>query len=365
MIVKRIYSLFLIIFIAVSTAFAQDTLENRIRSILSPALDDDGPGFSVSILKDGEVMVEKTFGYANLDERELVTTDTKFNLGTLSGQFTAMGIMILKDDGKLQYKDKVSQYIEGLPEYAMGITIKHLLEESTGFPYLDIRAKDLKYNTPEKVVDFLNTKDKLMFSTGKKAMVNPVNTALQVLILEKVSGTDYRSFITDRIFTPMNMDQSEVFKGGLFYKVKDKALGYQNVGQQGNSEYEKVDKQLEKEYMKGVTGIYCSTKDMQTWFRAWNSDTIIQSGTLSGAMRLNFIRGAKEFYGYGWRKAFNRGQKYLYQGGIGYGNTHVLLMIPQEKIQVMILANQRSVFGLRKRAFELVNLVSKTKFKIE
>ena len=354
----------LITFIFLSgTVLAQDTIENKTDEILKRLIDENGPGISVTIKKDNEVLLQKCYGYANLEKNIPMTPEIKFYLGTLTKQFTAMGIMILKDEGKLDYKDKINKYLNNLPSYTERLTIEHLIEESSGLPFFNTRNNNQEA-TLQDVLEFLNTKDRLTFSPGKKAMSNPANFALLTLILEEVSETGYRKFVKDNIFKPLNMNDSEVFKGGWFYKIKNKALGYQNVGSQDSAVYEKLDNNLEKDYLKGVIGIYASTTDMQKWLHAWNSEKLVERNTLSGSQRINFIRGAKEFYGYGWRKAFNNGQKYLYQGGVGSGNTHILLKLPRENIEVMILNNQRAVFGLRKRAFELLNLAADKQYEI-
>jgi CubicO group peptidase (beta-lactamase class C family) len=346
------------------TCFAQENIDAQVDSIIDYVAE-DGAGTSVTIIKDNKVVTQKYYGYANVEDKEPVTAETRFNLGTLTKQFTAMSILILKQEEKLSFKDKISQYIDNLPEYTTDLKIENLIKENSGLPYLDIRDDQSKYNTPEAVVDFLNTKEELRFKTGRKAMANPVNEALLVLILEKVSGQDYRSFVTEKIFEPLNMENSEVYKGGFFYKIKDKAIGYQNVGTAQEPDFEKVDQVLEKPYMRGVTGIYSSTPDLIKWIEAWNSEKIVSRNLLSEVKRIQYVRNASEFLGFGWRRGFNKGQKYLYQGGIGYGNTHIFLTLPREKVTVIILNNQRAVFGLRKTAFKLLNLVSEKQYEIK
>ena len=87
--------------------------------------------------------------------------------------------------------------------------------------------------------------------------------------------------------------------------------------------------------------------------------------TLSQAMRIKFIRGQKQFPGYGWSRAFNKGQKYLYASGIGKGNIHIILKLPREQIDVIILSNQHPLFGLREKAFELLNLFAEEEYEVK
>jgi CubicO group peptidase (beta-lactamase class C family) len=362
---KNILASLFILILSYGFCYSQDSLGIKTRKIFNNYLEEQSPGFSIAVVKDGKTVIQENFGYANLEEKTPVSASTKFNLGSLSQQFTATGILILKDQGKLDYKDKVSSYIDGIPDYAKEITIDELLRDVSGLPYLNITEGRKDISVTEEVVDFLNRHEKLAFKTGSKAANNPANYALLTLIIEKVSGENYRDFVTTRIFEPLNMSDSEVYKGGWFYKIKNKARGYQNVGTPSESEYEEVEEKMSKEYLRGVTGIYSTLEDMKKWMASWDSEKLLKSKTLSHAKRLNFIRGAKEFYGYGWRKAFNKGRKFLYQGGIGYGNTHVVLNLPSENIDVIVLSNQRAVFGLRKRAFRLVNLVADKNYEVK
>ncbi len=362
---KNILAGLLIFFISVTLSYSQDSLSIKARKIFRNYLEEQSPGFSIVLVKGKETVIQENYGYANLEEKTPVSSSTKFNLGSLTQQFTATGILILKDQGKLNYKEKVSSHIKGMPDYAKEITIDELLRDVSGLPYLNMAEGKKDISVTEDVIDFLNRHEKLAFKTGARAANNPANYALLTLIIEKVSGENYRNFITSQIFEPLNMQDSEVYKGGWFYKIKNKARGYQNVGSAEESDYEKVEEEMSKEYLRGVTGIYSTLEDMKKWMASWDTGKILKSNTLSHAKRLNFIRGAKEFYGYGWRKAFNKGRKFLYQGGIGYGNTHIVLKLPAENIDVIVLSNQRAVFGLRKRAFRLVNLVADKKYEVK
>mgnify|MGYP006312637603 FL=1 len=131
---------------------------------------------------------------------------------------------------------------------------------------------------------------------------------------------------------------------------------------QGDETYRAAD-EFPKDYLKGAIGVFSNLDDLKIWLDAWQNDTLVSGKTLNQALRLNFIRGQKNFPGYGWIKAFNNGRKYLYKGGVAHGNSHIILSVPNEKIDVVILSNQSSLFGLRKRAFELVNLYSERQYE--
>ncbi|MFO8235589.1 MAG: serine hydrolase domain-containing protein [Bacteroidales bacterium] len=355
----------LALFFIFSKGYAQDEAREKSEEIFLDYLYEQGPGFSITVIKDDETVFQENYGLADIESNTSVSSDIKFNMGTLTSQFTAMGVMILKDRGRINYSDEISTYLSDLPEYAKHLTIEDLLEESSGLPNFSFQRQRKKYDTPEKVKGFLHTEDELSFEPGEKDDMNLANAALLTLIIEEVTEDDYSKFVQENIFEPLSMNNSEVYKGGWFYKIKNKAVGYRANGEGDENTFEAVQDIDGRNYLRGLTGLYSTSADLQKWLKAWEEDIFVEKKTLSKALRIGFIRGAKEFYGYGWRKGFNNGKKYLYQGGTGYGNTHIILKFPTENIEVVILSNQQSVFGMRAKAFELLNLFSDEEYEVK
>ncbi|MEF8984305.1 MAG: serine hydrolase domain-containing protein [Bacteroidales bacterium] len=350
---------FLILNLAAVPAFSQDNTVSKVDSILQDYYSENSPGVSVMILKNGEVQISKSYGYANLEDREAATKETNYQLASLTGQFTAMAVMMLDDEGKASLDQKITDVWEGLPGYCSAVTLNDLLEQSSGLPNLSYRKFYWDIKDFNDIKKFLNQHKELRYQPGEKTNSNAVNNALMAAYVEKVSGTGYRKFVENRIFEPLGMDNSSVYKGGLFSRISNKATGYMR---QDNDQFQPAS-EFQKDYYEGVTGIFSSLNDLQKWMKAWDTDTLVTSSTLSQAKRINFIRGQKEFPGYGWRKAFSNGQKYLYASGIGNGNTHILLKLPTEQIDVILLSNQYPLFGLRETAFELVNLFAEQEYE--
>ncbi len=350
---------FLILNLAAAPALSQDNTVSKVDSILQDYYSENSPGVSVMVLKNGEVQLSKSYGYANLEDEIEAKQETNYHLASLTSQFTAMAVMMLKDEGKANLDQKITEVWDRLPGYCSAVTLNHLLKQTSGLPNLSYRdfywdIKDLK-----DIRKFLNQHEKLRYQPGKKSNNNSLNDALLASYIEKISGTSYRKFVENRIFEPLGMENSALYKGGLFSKISDKANGYLR---QNNNQY-KPASEFQKDYYEGVTGIFSNLNDLQKWVKAWDTDTLVTSSTLSQAKRINFIRGQKQFPGYGWNRAFNKGQKYLYASGIGNGNTHIILKLPSENIDLVILSNQHPLFGMREKAFELVNVFSDREYE--
>ncbi|MGM0531974.1 MAG: serine hydrolase domain-containing protein [Bacteroidota bacterium] len=352
---------FLIPFLSAGLMYSQGHTESKVDSILSDYYGENAPGVSVMVLKGGEVQISKSYGYANLEDEEQATENTNYHLASLTGQFTAMAVMMLDDEGKAELDKPITEIWDDLPDYCSAVTLNHLLKQSSGLTNLSYRDYYWDIKEFDDVKEFLHEHEELRYQPGQKTNSNSVNDALLASYVEKISGSSYRKFVENRIFEPLGMEESALYKGGLFSSISDKARGY---FLQDNDELQPAP-EFQKDYYEGVTGVFSSLNDIQKWLKAWDTDTLITGSTLSQAKRINFIRGQKQFPGYGWNRAFNNGQKYLYASGIGNGNTHIILKLPGEQIDVVILSNQHPLFGLREKAFELLNLYSDEEYEVK
>ena len=119
------------------------------------------PGLALLVIKDGQIVKAKGYGYANVELKVPVTAETIFQSGSMGKQFTASAVMLLVQEGKLQLDDKVSKYFDGTPESWKDITIRHLLTHTSGLPdYMDAMIKKwdhkkIAFNTD--VIQFLAT----------------------------------------------------------------------------------------------------------------------------------------------------------------------------------------------------------------
>jgi CubicO group peptidase (beta-lactamase class C family) len=108
--------------------------ERAIDSLMARYAEPNGPGASLLVVRDGTTMLARGYGLADVERPIPVTPETDFRLASLSKQFTATAIMLLVADGKLRYDDSISTIIAGLPAFARGVTVRHLLNHTSGLP---------------------------------------------------------------------------------------------------------------------------------------------------------------------------------------------------------------------------------------
>lgn len=195
-------------------------LTARLDSIISHNFKENEPGGSIFIQKGNHVLYAKSFGLADLGSKKRFTDKTISNTGSISKTFVAYGILILQKQGKLSIEDSIIKYFPDIKNKEIGkkIRIKHLLTHTSGLP--DSRGVDkdsifyLTAKDEENFAPLLQT-DTLEFEPGSQwKYSNPSYNGL-ALIIEKVSGMKWQSFVEKYIFKPAGMKHSKITNGSF------------------------------------------------------------------------------------------------------------------------------------------------------
>ena len=166
------------------------------------------------VIKQGKIIYQQALGYADYNSNRPLNDSSVFELASLSKQFTAMGIMILKEKRQLNYDDNVKKFFPDFPYD--NITIRHLLTHTSGLPsYEDQFAKywdHKKIAHNSDVLDMLaQRKDTLFFQQGTKWRYSNTGYAVLASIIEKVWGMDYNQFMAKYIFQPLGMTHTFIY----------------------------------------------------------------------------------------------------------------------------------------------------------
>lgn len=153
--------------------------------------------------ENGEIVSNKFIGLANFEKNVSLDPNTSFCLGSISRQFTAMGIMILKEQNKLNYSDNLGQIFPELPRYLHRITIKSLLQHTFGLKRTHYENNDGLMND-EIFQNLMDTQgDQLMFEPGTDLSYSNTAYILLATIIEKMSGKTYEEFLKEHVFQPL------------------------------------------------------------------------------------------------------------------------------------------------------------------
>jgi Beta-lactamase class C and other penicillin binding proteins len=287
---------------------------------------------SVLIAKNGSIILQKGYGMANYELNALNTSDTKYRIGSLTKQFTAMAIMQLQEKGFLNVSDNIIKYLPGFPN-GDKITIHNLLTHTSGLTdYINddksFNEDSRLYSTPQKLVERFKNKP-LLFKPGTKASYSNTGYLLLSLIIEKVSGKSYHDYLSENIFNPLNMKDTGWDKPEAL--IKNRAEGYGiSDNKLVNAEY------TDMSNFYGDGDLYSTINDLYTWDRALYTEKLVSKKTMD-----LIFKDYKSGYGYGW-KVEDSG-KNIYHVGRVNGFYSYIGRFPEQNSTVIILSNNWSI----------------------
>lgn len=280
---------------------------------------------NIMILEAGEVIYKGTFGYAELDKSKKLTYETVFELASVSKLFTALGIMILKEQGKLDYNDMVETILPELPY--KGISIRNLLSHTSGLPdYMELFAQcwdRSKIATNQDVIEQLNIhKPAEHFKPNEKYEYSNTGYVLLAMIIEQVSGISFANFLNKYIFKPLDMESTRIFNRRFSLEViDDYAYGY--VYSEILGKYSLPDVLQEHDfvnYLDGIQGdgvVNSTLDDLRKLDRALYTEKLVSKATLKEAFSPVILSDNNTYdYGFGWQIRDNpETGKIVYHGG--------------------------------------------------
>ncbi len=298
---------------------------------------------SALIAQDGVVFLSKGYGLADRAQGIPNTPQTRFHLGSMTKQFTAMGILILESKGKLSVQDPICNFIVGCPTAWQGITVHHLLTNTSG---LSIRLSNQLYGkvdrgtsglvTPTEQADYLGLTREWPVGAqpGEEFVYNNFGYILLTHIIEEVSGQSYADFLEETIFTPLNMHNSGYPDGSSgvasVYPDRDSLKGTQF----GSGPFP-----------DGSGNLYSSCEDLLLLDQALYTDQLLPRAKLD-QMFTPFSSQSPQpgfGYGYGWLVTKILGRPILMGAGGGRSFVTVYVRLPADGLTLIVLTNQGDV----------------------
>jgi CubicO group peptidase (beta-lactamase class C family) len=245
---------------------------------------------SILVSENGRVIYENGFGKADVKNNIPFTPAAPCYLASLTKQFTAMAVMMLAEQGKLSYSDTLSKYFPEFPPYAQKITIRHLLNHTSGIPDYVRLGLEHPGLTNKEVLDALVKQDSLDFLPGEQFEYSNSGYVLLAMIIEKASGKPYHVFLKQNIFGPLEMSSTTVYDESK-PSIEGRARGYSRFGD--DDDYTLL--------THGEGGIYSTVEDLSKWDQTLYTEKLVKKSTLDEAFtpaKLN--DGSTAGYGFGW-----------------------------------------------------------------
>lgn len=325
----------------------------RIEALLAGHGSEQEPGAAILVVKDGRVVLESCRGIADLKTLSPIDGRTNFRLASLSKAFTAAAVMLLVRDGKLRYEDRLTDIFPGFPAYGRDITIRRLLDHTSGLPdYEDLmppvdpsaRVEDVQIKDQE-VLELLKQETSGRFLPGAKWAYSNSGYVVLGLVVEKASGRPFAEFLRERIFTPLGMTGTVAYVRGR-NEVTDRAFGHSLE----NGRLIETD-QSPTSATLGDGGVYSSLADMAKWDEALRRHTLLAESEMEPALTPVRVPGGPPTgpdgkpaeYGFGWFLDPWQGHARMWHYGETTGFRTAIQRFAEDGLTVIVLGNRSDI----------------------
>lgn len=282
---------------------------------------------SVLLARDGEVLLSRGYGLADIENEVPNTPRTKFRIASVTKQFTAAGIMLLQQEGKLNVQDSVCNFIEECPDTWQPITLHHLLTHTSGLPenfsIEEFMTLTLSRNPMRDGLNLIKTRP-LVSAPGETYQYSNVGYNMLGYLIEQVSGMKYEDYLREKIWAPLGMNDTGQDHEGLL--IKRRATGYASTS--FKAQYLPID------LAAYAGGMYSTVEDLYKWDQALYTEQLLPQASLD----LMFTAHQGD-YGYGW--TINQGDwgKVIAHNGNVPGFVSSISRYTDRKVTVIVLSN--------------------------
>ena len=326
---------------AIGAAGAQQpnrsALVTRIDSLANAFIaDTHTPAVSIAVLRGSDTVVMKGYGAASIQQHRAATPSTVYRIGSITKQFTAAMIMRLVERGKLSIDDPFTKYLPDVPTHGRTITIRRLLNHTSGIHSYTSETEWQKHwaeeMTPRQVVAFVD-RDSLDFDPGDKWSYSNTGYMLLGMIIEKVTGETYANVLRHEFFQPLGLKQTSY----CVNRPSDSSFadGYSvGSGSPTPAEYLSMTQPF-------AAGALCSTvRDLVVWQRALQGGRVVSERSYALMTTPDTLNDGKRLtYGFGLTAGMLAGHKSIgHNGGIN-GFTTTSAFFPEDSMNVVVFSN--------------------------
>lgn len=351
---------FLLIFIAyVISAFAliepNPDASAKIDALFQRWTKDKMPGAAVGVIHNGKILHSKGYGLSNIQTKTPITPETVFDLGSVSKQFTSLAVMLLEQRGNLSYDDPLSKFFPEFPPYAKKITIRHLMQHTSGLPDYEAALLregkiDREYPRATKrsgwdyepssmdVLQILIKQPMLRFPPGDEWEYSNSGYMVLAQVVAKAADQRFADFMRENILKPLGMDHTLVVDDAR-PEVKNKAASYiLQKGRFQNLDYTPVN------WIYGDGSVNSTLEDMLKWVQALDEGKLLEDYTWKAAFSSGKLNsGATTGYGFGWYLARTLGLEKVSHTGSWAGFRNCMVLYPAEHLGIVILSNTAEI----------------------
>ncbi|MFS4473963.1 serine hydrolase domain-containing protein [Chryseobacterium sp. T20] len=258
---KQLFLFFTLLLLPIHNSFAQTKKINKIDSLMKWAHQTGAFNGNVLVAKNNKIIYNASFGFTDATKTVQLTPDYRFNIGSITKEFSAVALLQLQEQGKLKLSDPISQYIPELPKWTDKVTLKNLLQYTSGIPNVNWK----KIKNDKDLFEGLQLVDSLDFKPGTNYDYNNNNIFLRQFIVERLTGMSLKTYAEKFIFKPCKMASSVMTP---FKNEKNIAKGFNS------------DLIADKEDLPITGGTYLTTQDLLKWANCLHSNKVISTNSL-------------------------------------------------------------------------------------
>ncbi|MGE0770441.1 MAG: serine hydrolase domain-containing protein [Cyclobacteriaceae bacterium] len=309
----------------------------RVDQIAGAMIQGDGPGASVAVMKDNQIVYSKGFGHANLEYDIHNTPQTVFHIASVSKQFVGFSIAMLADQGKVSLNDDVRKYIPELHDFGTPITLNHLVHHTSGLrdqwnllALAGWRLDDVI--TQKQILRLISRQRELNFQPGEEMLYCNTGFTLLAEVVSRVTGQPFPEWTKENIFKPLEMNNT------LFYDDHEKVVSNRAYS------YYKQDSVYKKAVLSyanvGATSLFTTVEDLSKW--AMNFETMkVGNQNVMDMMEERFVLNNGDTINYALGQGIGKykGLKTVSHGGSDAGYRTFLLRFPEQHFSVAVFSN--------------------------
>lgn len=318
-----------------------DSVVQQVDRGFAPFTAAGSPGCAIGLARNGQPVLTRAYGLANLEYDVPNTPETIFESGSVAKQFTAAAVVLLAQDGKLSLDDDVRKYLPELHDFGKRITIRHLLTHTSGLrdwytlAELERQPAGRHVHSPATILDIARRQRTLNFPPGAEYLYSNTGYILASIIVQRVSGTPFTTFTEQRLFRPIGLTHTQ-WRDDFTKVVKGRATAYTGNSRTGFT--------LDMPFTNviGSGGLLTTVSDWLTWNAFLDDPIAIPGGatlvrTMTTPMILN--SGKPLSYALGVTVSTRNGMREVSHSGSTGGYRTWLARYPNEKASVAVLCN--------------------------
>jgi CubicO group peptidase (beta-lactamase class C family) len=282
---------------------------------------------AVLVAHNGRIMLSQGYGMADSEQQIANTPQTRFRLASLTKPFTAIAVLMLHAEGKLNINNSVCLYIQPCPPAWQPVTIRHLLSHTSGIPnytdFFDFELSEMHNTTPNELIGRFRDLP-LNYEPGTMYYYNNSGYVLLGVIIERASGQPYEDFLRANIFEPLNMENTGYDHNMNF--IHDQAIGYSTVGIEAPF--------IDVSTLHAAGSLYSTVEDMYRWEQA-----LADNYLLPRSLRAEMFTPVHYGYGYGWRIGNLFDRPAMSHPGFINGFSNYMVRFPTTETFIIVCSN--------------------------